>query len=131
MILKARSVTMKQLPERIDHRVERAVLQELAVALQGERPAIVLDCSQLRQMDSDAAHLLLCCLEEAMKRNGDVRLAGLAAEAKRTLSAWGVDRLFRTFETTEKAAESFQRRTAFLPSPAGRNAAVLASENAA
>jgi anti-sigma B factor antagonist len=131
MILKARSVTIKHLPERIDHRVERAVLQELAVALHGERPAIVLDCSQLLQMDSDAAHLLLCCLEEAMKRNGDVRLAGLTGEAKRTLSAWGVDRLFRTFETAEKAAESFQRRTAFMPSPAGRNTAVLASENAA
>jgi hypothetical protein len=58
-------------------------------------------------------------------------LAALSPEASGMLSAWGVDRLFRTFETTEKAAESFQRRTAFLPSSADRNAAVLASENAA
>jgi anti-anti-sigma factor len=99
--------------------------------LQGERPAIVLDCTELRQIDSAAAHLLLCCLEEAMKRNGDVRLAGLSAEANGMLSAWGVDRLFRTFDTTEKAAQSFQRRTAFMPSSADRNMSVLASENAA
>jgi len=131
MILKTRTVTIKHLPQRIDQRAERALLLDLAVALHGERPAIVLDCTELRQLDSAAAHLLLCCLEEAMKRNGDVRLAALSAEANGMLSAWGVDRLFRTFETVEKAAESFQRRTAFMASPAGLNAAVLASEHAA
>ncbi len=131
MIFKTRTVTIKHLPQRIDHRTERAVLHDLAFALQGERPAIVLDCTELRQIDSAAAHLLLCCLEEAMKRNGDVRLAGLSAEANGMLSAWGVDRLFRTFDTTEKAAQSFQRRTAFMPSSADRNMSVLASENAA
>jgi anti-sigma B factor antagonist len=131
MIFRARTVTIKQLPQRIDRRTERAVLQELAVALHAERPAIVLDCAQLRQMDSAAAHLLLCCLEEAMKRNGDVRLAALPAEAGETLAVLGIDRLFRIFETTEKAAESFQRRTAFIPTSADRNPATLASEHAA
>jgi anti-sigma B factor antagonist len=131
MISKPRTVTVKQLPPRVDHSTERAFLRELAVALQVERPAIVLDCSQLRQMDSAAVHLLLCCLEGAMKRNGDVRLAGLSAQASETLQAWDVDGLFRAFKTTEKAAESFQRRTAFMPCPADRNTAALATEQAA
>jgi anti-sigma B factor antagonist len=131
MILRPRTVTIKHLPSRVDHSTERALLRELALALQVERPAIVLDCSQLRQMDSAAAHLLLCCLEEAMKRNGDVRLAGLSDQAGETLAAWDLDRIFRSFETTEKAAESFQRRSAFIAPAAERNTAALATERAA
>jgi len=131
MISRPRTVTVKQLPPRVDPAKERAILRELAVAFQVERPAIVLDCAQLRQINSAAIHLLLCCLEEAMKRNGDVRLAGLSSHAHETLAAWDIDRLFRTFETTEKAADSYQRRTVFMPLPAGRDTAALASEQAA
>ena len=131
MTLKLRTVTVKNMPQRVDRNTEREVLREVTEALQVERPAIVLNCAQLRQMDSAAVHLLLCCLEEAMKRNGDVRLAGVSAQASEVLAAWGVDRLFREFETTEQAVESFQRRTAFLQSPGDRNAASLASEHAA
>lgn len=131
MTLRVRTITVKQLPPRIDRSTERAVLRELSGAFQAERPAIVLDCSQLRAMDSVAVHLLLSCLEEAMKHNGDVRLARVSAPSNATLEAWGVDRLFRTFETTQEAADSFQRRTAIFPSFADRETSAAASEHAA
>ncbi|HWG21663.1 MAG TPA: STAS domain-containing protein [Terracidiphilus sp.] len=130
MTLPPRTVTVKQLPEKFDRNRERLFFRELENAMNVERPAIVLDCSHVCAIDVNALHLLLCCLEEAMKRNGDVRLAGVSGEAWENLQHASVDRLFRIFETTDKAIESFQRRTA-TPSvyvPSNPN---VASERAA
>lgn len=131
MTLRPRTATIKRVPKNIDRHTGREFLRELAVALQTERPSIVLDCAHMHQVDATAIHLLLCCLEEAMKRNGDVRLASLTAEGREALRTWGVDHLFRIFETTEQAAESFQRRAAFVQSSSASNEASLASEHAA
>jgi anti-anti-sigma factor len=92
--------------------------------------AVVLNCSHLHEMDLSSVHLLLCCLEEAMKRNGDVRLAALSPLAKDCLRGLGVDRLFRIFETSEQAVQSFQRRGAFV-SPFMPAVANVPAENAA
>jgi len=128
MTLRRRNVTVKQLPQKVDRNSERTIARALAMAMTVERPAIVLDCSGLREMDCTAIYLLLSCLEEAMKRNGDVRLAAVSPQASEHLRAMGVHRLFRIFDTNEQAIESFQRRAAFVaPHAAGR----AASENAA
>ncbi|HEY3705927.1 MAG TPA: STAS domain-containing protein [Terracidiphilus sp.] len=125
-----KTVTVKDLPEKLDSKNERALFAGLRTAMNVERPALVLNCSHLREMDVSSVHLLLCCLEEAMKRNGDVRLAGVSAEAKESLRSMGVERLFRTFETSEQAVESFHRRAVSIPPFVGVTAAVPA-ENAA
>ena len=78
-----------------------------------DRPCIVLNCSQVREMDSHAIHMLLCCLEEAMKRNGDVRLAGVSEEARKVLASVGADRLFDIFASNADAANSFHQPFAF------------------
>ena len=44
-------------------------------------------------------HVLLCCLEEALKRNGDVKLAGLTPPAKAGLQMAGVDRVFEIYDS--------------------------------
>lgn len=123
-------VTVKDMPEKLDGKGERALLEGLQMAMNGERPAIVLNCSRMREMDISSVHLLLCCLEEAMKRNGDVRLAGLSAQARESFRGLGVDRLFRTFETSEQAVQSFHRRAAFVMPYAGSTGA-MPVENAA
>jgi len=69
----------------------------------------VLDCSRVRAFDQSAAHLLLCCLEEAMKRNGDVKLAGISAATSAVLELSGLDRLFETYDTNTEAVNSFRR----------------------
>jgi anti-sigma B factor antagonist len=69
----------------------------------------VLDCSMLRVLDGSAIHFLLCCLEEAMKRNGDVRLAALRPDAQRALQAAEVDSLFQAFDQISEAVDSFHR----------------------
>ena len=82
-----------------------------------DRPAVVLDCSTLRFLDSSNLHLLLCCLEEAMKRNGDIRLAAVRPEALSVLHSAGVDFLFECFETISEAMDSYGRPPLKFVSP--------------
>ena len=122
-----RTVRVIQLPASLDRRTERAFLRELEFAMTVERPTIVIDCSHLQSINRSGMYLLLSCLEKAMKLNGDVRLA-VNPGGREDLSAHGLDRLFRTFDTNEQAVESFKRRAVF-PSPFV--ASTLMSENAA
>jgi anti-anti-sigma regulatory factor len=52
--------------------------------MNNDRAYIVLDCSKVGVMDRSAIYLLLCCLEEAMKRNGDVKLAAFLQKQGRS-----------------------------------------------
>lgn len=110
MTFHPREVAIKQLPERLDRRRGRLIFREMVGTMNGKRPCIVLDCSQLQEMDGYALHLLLRCLEEAIKRNGDMRLAAVTPPAMLSLELANIDRLFRIFTTVEEAVESFQRR---------------------
>jgi anti-anti-sigma regulatory factor len=109
MIKSTRVVTVKHVPAAFDANQERMFLRELEDCLNVSRPCIVLDCSVARQMDPSIVRMLLCCLEEAMKRNGDVRLSGVAPEAITVLKRYAVDRLFKIFATNEDAIESYRR----------------------
>ena len=109
MRTKIRSVAIRKLPERISGAQRDEVYKDLETCINVDRPAVVLDCSALRVLDGSAIHLLLCCLEEAMKRNGDVRLASLRPEAQRALQAAEVDSLFQIFDEIGEAVDSFHR----------------------
>jgi anti-anti-sigma factor len=100
---------MKRLPETLSVEEGQNLLRELSPCLTVNRPCLVIDCSILRRMDAATIHLLLCCLEEAMKRNGDVRLAGVSPEARAILKSTGADRLFRIFDLSGDAERSFDR----------------------
>jgi anti-sigma B factor antagonist len=132
MTLQRRAVTVKHLPEALSSQQARLFLREVGSSMTAARPCIVLDCSRLRQLNISAIHLLLSCLEEAMKRNGDVRLAAIPQTAMAILERNGLDRLFTIFATSADAANSFQR----LPHHALSHAPALESapqnsENAA
>lgn len=86
---------------------QRAFLKSIESQMQASRPRIVLDCSRVRKFDKPFVHLLLCCLEEAMKRNGDVRLAGIPPEARTILDENGATSLFELFGSTEEARNSY------------------------
>lgn len=123
-----RAVAVKKLPEVLSVKDKLTFLHEVGSVLSGNRPRLVLDCSSIRECDSSVIHLLLHCLEEAMKRNGDVKLASVPRHAAIMLVTTGVARLFETFDTTEEAVNSFHR----VPSvPARVEAKREASEEAA
>ncbi len=117
-----RPVVVRRLPDALSVQQKVAFLHDIAGVMNTNRPRVVLDCSRLRECDSSTIHLLLHCLEEAMKRNGDVKLAAVPAPAAIVLVSTGVARLFETFDTIEEAINSFHQ----LPvqsekPPAGRD----------
>jgi len=103
------AVTVTQLPEKLDIRQGRLFFNELESRMNIDRPCVVLDCSRVQTMDRFAIHMLLCCLEEAMKRDGDVKLAAVSPSARETLEMTRVDRLFEIYDTETDAVNSFFR----------------------
>ena len=103
------AVTVTQLPETLDMNQGRLFFKELESRMNIDRPCVVLECSKVRDMDRFAIHMLLCCLEEAMKRDGDVKLAAVTPSARETLERTRVDRLFEIYETETEAVNSFFR----------------------
>ena len=110
MLIHMRAVTVHEIPAQVTAAEERDFLRNLQPFVETERPRLVLDCSRITRMDKTTAHLLLSCLEEAMKRNGDVKLASLSAEAKTSLHLAGLKRLFEIYPTTTDAVRSYQER---------------------
>jgi anti-anti-sigma factor len=104
-------VIVMEAPENLNYSEGRAFLAELQPLLESDRPRIVLDCSQVQHMDSAGIELLLNCMGEAMKRDGDIKLADLSPASAAILELMRVDRLFEVFETTDAATRSFQAVT--------------------
>jgi|ERR1700740_2586597 anti-sigma B factor antagonist len=100
-------VIVMELPEKLNHVEGKVFLDEMRPLLEMDRPRIVLDCSQVQHMDSAGIEMLLHCMEEAMKRDGDLKLAALSPASVAILELMRVDRLFEVFESAEEAARSF------------------------
>ncbi|HMD19265.1 MAG TPA: STAS domain-containing protein [Alloacidobacterium sp.] len=112
--IRVSAVIVKQLPEALSVKQRWIFLREIESCMRIDRPRIVLDCANVRRVDRALIHLLLRCLEEAMKCNGDVKLAAIPHEAKAVLELTGVNRLFEISDTTAEAVKSFHQIPAFM-----------------
>jgi anti-sigma B factor antagonist len=101
-------VIVMQLPEQLKRQEVGPFLEELQPLLESDRPRVVLDCSQVRHMDSAGVEMLLHCMQETMKRDGDLKLAAISPESAVILELMRVDRLFEIFNTPDEAVQSFQ-----------------------
>jgi anti-sigma B factor antagonist len=101
-------VIVMQLPEQLKREEVGPFLEELQPLLESDRPRVVLDCSQVRHMDSAGVEMLLRCMQEAMKRDGDLKLAAVSPESGVIMELMRVDRLFEVFNTPDEAVQSFQ-----------------------
>ena len=100
-------VVIMQMPEQLNEAGVRTLMQELEPLLETNRPRIVFDCSQVRYIDSAGVEMMLHCLEEAMKRDGDLKLAALSPESEVVLELMRVARVFEAFATSDEAVRSF------------------------
>jgi anti-anti-sigma regulatory factor len=107
MTLVTRRVVVVRLPEQAGRSDGRAFLSEFYRNLDADRPRVVLDCSDVPHLNKTAIHILFSCLEEAMKRNGDVKLAALPSGAESAVEASGVSRVFEIYATPADAVNSF------------------------
>jgi anti-sigma B factor antagonist len=104
----ARSVVVQELPEQLTWEEMQHFLPEMEPLLNSHRPRLVFDFSNVRQVDAAGIEMLLCCMEEVMKRGGDLKLAALPPGPKKVLEVTGVDRLFEIFDNSSDAVESFR-----------------------
>jgi anti-anti-sigma factor len=100
-------VVVMQVPEILNVKEVGDFMEELGPLLESNRPRVVLDCSQVRSMESAGVEMLLRCLEEVLKRDGDLKLASLSPEAEVILELMRVSRVFEAFQTCEDAVRSF------------------------
>ena len=107
MTVRKRPVAVMQLPERFSRKEAQNFTREVERSMTVTRPYLVLDCSNVQHMDNSMVNLLLHCLEEAIKRNGDVKLAGVPVTDNSILGP--ANRLFEIFDTTAEAVNSFHQ----------------------
>jgi anti-sigma B factor antagonist len=108
----SRPVVVKRIPERFNLKQARTFLAEVRPFLNADRPQIVFDMSQVRQIDAAGIDILLHSMNEAMKRDGDLKLASLSPQSSVVLELTRTDRLFEIYETCTDAVKSF---SSFLP----------------
>ena len=108
----SRPVIVKRMPDRLNQRQARMFLRDIQPLLNTDRPQLVFDCSLIRQMDAAGVDMLLHCMAEVMKRDGELKLAAVSPHAAVVLELTRTDRLFEVFETSGDAVRSFYR---FLP----------------
>ncbi len=65
-------VLIQRLPARFNAGQVRAIMQELQPFLKADRPRVVFDLSQVEEMDAASVDMLLQCMSDASKRDGDV-----------------------------------------------------------
>ena len=117
-----RPVVVKRVPDRLNLKQARTFLAEVQPMLRSDRPQMVFDCSQVKQMDAAGVEMLLHCLAEVMKRDGDLKLAALSPQAAVVLEMTRTDRLFEIYDSSSDAVLSFSR---FLPTHMKHPAAVM------
>lgn len=107
-------VIVKQLPQRVNRQQAQELARAVEPLLKHDHPCLVFDFSEVRYLDSAGIEMLLHCMEEAMKRNGDLKLAAIPPEIAVILKLTRVDCLFEIFDNASDAVESFHR---FLAHP--------------
>lgn len=117
-----RPVFVKRIPERLNNREAKAFLREMQKVVNSDRPQLVFDCSQVKQIDAAGVEMLLHCLSRAVRHDGDLKLAAVSPQMEIVLQMTRTDRLFEVYDTATDAVLSFSR---FLPSAVKRPLSVL------
>jgi len=111
-VTSSRPVVVKRMPEKMNLKQARKFLKEVEPFLVSDRPQIVFDMSQVRQIDAAGIDVLLRCMRAAARHDGDLKLASLSPQAAVVLELTRAGRLFEIYETSTAAAKSF---SCFLP----------------
>ena len=108
----SRPVIVKRVPENLNLKQARIFLEEVRPLLEHDRPQLVFDLTLVRRIDAAGVDMLLYCMKEAVRRDGDLKLASLSSEAQIMLDITRAGRLFEVFGSSAEAARSF---SGYLP----------------
>lgn len=107
MINSNNSVVIKEIPSQFVAGEAWSFLEETKPVFKRRRPTVVFDFSRVSAIDRSGILVLVKCFEEALKQNGDVKLASIPAELACTLQQTGLDQICDVYDTAQEASESF------------------------
>lgn len=87
-------IVVVNLPERVTAKQARALIRDLRDQLSVDQPCVVLDLSDVKEMDTAGLDLLLECLHETVRRDGIIQVRGISPEAATVLELTGMDEIF-------------------------------------
>jgi anti-sigma B factor antagonist len=108
----SRPVIVKRVPESLNLKQARVFLDEVRPLLEHDRPQLVFDLSLVQKLDAAGVDMLLYCMREVSRRDGDLKLASLSPHAQVVLDLTRTGRLFEIFATSAEAVRSF---SGYLP----------------
>ena|SRR5437660_4456173 len=108
----SRPVVVKRMPDKVNRQEAQKFFADVQPFVTSDRPQLVFDLSQVKQLDAAGIEMLLRCVAEVMKRDGDLKLASPSRQASMVLELTRTDRLFEIYASSTEAARSF---SGFLP----------------
>jgi anti-sigma B factor antagonist len=120
----SKPVVIKRLPAAMNFAGARKFYSEVLPLLRTDRPQLVFDLSQTERLDVAGVEVLLRCMREAMRRDGDIKLAALSPAAATVLELTRAERLFEIYNTSTDAVRSY---SVFMPSTIRRTPQPLAA----
>jgi anti-anti-sigma regulatory factor len=119
--MEPRQVLTEHFPDCTSPGACRAFLRRLQSSLFNTyRPVVVLDMSYAPQMNAAGIDLLLCCITEVTRRDGELKLAAASAQAELILELTQLTGIVERFSTVEQARASLE----FQPRPPQTGAAL-------
>jgi len=103
-----RPIIVVTMPERLTRVHNRDFLLTIAALLKADRTRIVFDCSQVREIDRAGTDMLLHCVEQVIRQDGELNLSSVPTKILAVLELTCVDRLFEIFQNNADAVESYK-----------------------
>ena len=81
----SRPVVVKRMPDKVNRQEAQKFFADVQPFVTSDRPQLVFDLSQVKQLDAAGVEMLLRCVAEVMKRDGDLKLASPSRQASMVL----------------------------------------------
>src|SRR5258708_26991234 len=104
-----KSVSVVDLPKRLTLRHIQPFLFGIGELLNTDRPRIVFDLSQVREIDGAGTDMLLHCAEQVLRQDGSLNLASVPAEVLVVLELTRMHRLLAIFSSRSEALANLSR----------------------
>jgi len=91
-------------PERVSGTQARLFAERISSELHHDRPRVIADLSNVRQIDTTALHVLLECLIEVKRQDGEFYLGAVSPEAATVLELTQMDSVFELLPEVAEAS---------------------------
>jgi anti-anti-sigma factor len=88
-----RCIVLVNLPRQVTAKQARSLIRDVREQLNVDQPCVVLDLSDVKEMDTAGLDVLLECLNETVRRDGTIQVRGISPEAATILELTGMDEI--------------------------------------